>query len=235
MVTAAYGKIIPENIFNTPSFKTINIHPSLLPKLRGASPIQSALLEDLNETGISLIVIDKEIDHGPIISQEKIKIKPNDTYDTLEPKLADLGVKMLIRDLSLYASNKLKPLPQDHSQATFTRKIEKQDGKINWDKPAQEIYNQWRAFIRWPGVFTFIPKKDSQVRLNLVKISIASIPAQLNMNEPGIIFSSGNQVFVKCGNGLIEVHQTQPEGKQIMSAREFINGYQNLLGQKLVF
>jgi methionyl-tRNA formyltransferase len=222
MVVTSYGKIIPENIFNIPSFKTINIHPSLLPELRGPSPIQYTFLEGREKTGVTLIVIDKEIDHGPIISQQELSVEPTDNFNTLEQKLADLGAKMIIQDIPKYIAGSIKPMDQNYPKATFTKKIEKQDGGIDWNKSAQEIYNQWRAFIRWPGIYMFL----GNIRLNLKKVKIAK---DISNKKAGEMFSQDNGLFISCGNGTIEIEEIQPEGKKIMEAQSFINGYQKFL------
>lgn len=229
IVTVAYGKIIPREIFDTPPFKTINIHPSLLPELRGASPIQYALLKAKEETGTTLMLVDEELDAGDIISQEKIKINQNDNYDILEEKLIKLSIDMILRDLPLYISGKIKPRKQNHRKATFTKKIEKKDGGINWSESAIGIYNKWRAFYRWPGIFTFTQDKK---RLNLKEISLTNTMPQAKLGA-GVIFVSNGDLYISCANGLIQVHQIQPEGKRVMEAREFINGYKNLLNKKL--
>lgn len=222
MVVTSYGKIILENIFNIPPFKTINVHPSFLPELRGPSPIQYSLLEGRQKTGVTLIIIDKEIDHGPIVSQEKLDIAPIDTFNTLEQKLADLGAEMIIRDIPKYIAGNIEPINQNHDKATFTKKIEKQDGEIDWNKSAQEIYNTWRAFIRWPGIYMFL----GDIRLNLKKVKIAK---NISAREVGKIFSQDNRLFISCGDGTIEIEEIQPEGKKVMEAQSFINGYRNLL------
>jgi len=229
MVVTDYGNIIPPTIFGYPPFGTINVHPSLLPKLRGPSPIQYALVQGLDETGVSLIIIDEKVDHGPLLSQEKLKIAPGDTYLTLEKKLADLGSKLLLRDVPLYLKRSLKPKTQNHQEATFTRKIEKEQGRVNWALSAQEIYNLWRAFLRWPGIFTFGGGK----RLNLIKISLVSPPSQENSREPGLLFVASSELLVQCGEGVIRIDQIQPEGKTVLAANEFINGYRHLLDKKL--
>jgi len=226
IITADYGQLIPKSIFNSPKFKTINVHPSLLPELRGPSPIQYAFLEGRDETGVSLMVVDDKFDHGPILSQEKLIIGPNYTYNTLEPKLAELGAEMLIRDLPKYISGVLMPQEQSHQKTTYTKKIKKEDGRADWSRPAQEIYNQWRAYVRWPGIFT----SADNLRLNLIEISLASLNKE---KGAGTIFSENRELFIQCGEGVVQVTKIKPEGKRVMVVTEFINGYSRLLNKKL--
>lgn len=226
IVSADYGKIIPAKIFNAPPFKTVNIHPSLLPQYRGPSPIQWALLEGRDETGVTLILIDEELDHGPILGQERLPVAPDDTYLTLEPKLAIVGSEILTRDLARYVAGELKPKEQDHRQASYTKKITKEDGHIDWGQSAAAIYNRWRAFVRWPGIYTFGAGK----RLNLTKIR----PQIKNLNvEPGTVVTVNKQLLIQCEEGAIEILEIQPEGKRPMNAREFINGYRWIIGSRL--
>lgn len=224
IVVVDYGGLIPEEIFNAPPKKTVNVHPSLLPELRGASPIQYALLKGFKKTGVSLMIIDEQFDHGPLISQDEISIEESDTYETLSLKLSSLGAEMIIRDLPAYLSGGITPEPQDDNRATFAKKIQKEDGRIDWHSSVKEIYNKWRAFVAWPGIFTFL----GAVRLNLKKVK----PARDNV-EIGIIRELGGKLLIGCEGGSIEVLIIQPEGKRAMSAGEFINGYKNILNTGL--
>lgn len=234
MIVVAYGQILPYDIFDLPKHKTVNVHPSLLPKLRGPSPIQTALTQGLKETGVSLMLIDEQIDHGPIISQEPLAIGGNDTYLTLESKLADLGSQMLIRYLPQCVSGSLKPQPQNHGKATFTKFIKKEDGQINWPKmSAGEVHNLWRAHIKWPGVFTFFKNKNGQnARLKLIQIEKYPTPGV--GHNPGEMFTdSSKNLYIACRDGAVKIIQLQPENSKILTAREFLNGYGYLIGQIL--
>jgi methionyl-tRNA formyltransferase len=229
-IVVAYGQIIPRSVFDIPKFKTINIHPSLLPKLRGPSPIQEALLKGLKETGVSLMIIDEKMDHGPVLSQETFEISDADNYNTLEIKLADLGSKMLIRDLPKYISGQIKPIVQNESEATYTHLIKKEDGHINLQKTSDEIYNQWRAFLKWPGLFTFFKNRNGQsVRLKLIDIEKADV----SNKSIGEVFTIGKELFVSCDSGEIKIKKLQPENSKIQTAAEFLNGYGYIVGQKL--
>jgi methionyl-tRNA formyltransferase len=161
-IVAAYGKIIPKKILDIPKHGTINVHPSLLPKFRGASPIQSFILSNEKKTGVTIVLLDEKIDHGPIIIQRKL-ITDNLqllNYKELEEKLAELGGNLLVEIIPKYLNNEIKPQKQDHLQATFTKKITKQDGLINLETDSPEIiYKKIRAFTPWPSVYTFIKGK----------------------------------------------------------------------------
>ena len=254
-IVVAYGQIIPRSIFDIPKFKTVNIHPSLLPKLRGPSPIQTALLEGLKETGVSLMLIDEKMDRGPVLSQEKVKIADEDNYRELENKLSDLGSKILIRDLPKYIAGIINPMPQNEADATYTHLIKKEDGRADWNKSAGEIYNQWRAFSKWPGLFTFSKDRlGRQMRLKLIEIyschsaldaesrfsdldagsKSGMTVARGNGNKPGTIITDGQKnLFISCGSGAINVKKLQPENSKTQTAAEFINGYGYVIGQKL--
>lgn len=227
-IVIAYGKIIPESIFASPPHGTVNVHYSLLPELRGPSPVQWALLEGKKETGITLMKIDADMDHGPIISQEKISITPDDTFVTLVPKLNAVAKEQLFRDLPLYISGDISPKEQNHDSATFCKMISKDDGMVKWDMKAKEVYNMWRAFIVWPGIYSVALGK----RINLKAVSVAEIASK---EQVGTLFEQEKKLFVSCGGGILELKEVQPEGKAVMSARDFINGHRKLLGQKLTW
>jgi methionyl-tRNA formyltransferase len=229
-VVVAYGQIIPRAVFDIPKFKTVNIHPSLLPRLRGPSPIQTALLNSMNKTGVSLMLIDEKMDSGPVISQETLAIEDADNYQTLENKLSDLAAEILIRDLPKYINGEIKPAPQDENNITITHLIKKEDGHANWGKSADEIYNHWRAFSKWPVLFSFFKGKSGQsVRLKLVEIE----KSENSKKSAGEVFTAGKKLFIACGDGAIEVKKLQPENSKTQNAAEFINGYGYVIGQKL--
>ncbi len=154
-IVVSYGKIIPKKILDMPKYGTINIHPSLLPKYRGPSPMVSAILNGDTETGVTIIKIDEEMDHGPILAQEKINLTGFEMIQDLEKTLADLGGELLIKTLLDFAEGKIQPVKQDDSQATFCKKIKKEDGLIDLNDDAKENYNKFRAYATWPRTFFF--------------------------------------------------------------------------------
>jgi methionyl-tRNA formyltransferase len=209
VVVAAYGQIIPKEILDIPKFGCLNVHPSLLPKYRGASPIQSAILSGDEKTGITIMLMDEKMDHGPIIAQQELEFSAQGglTSDWQFPKLHDelakLGAKLLIDTIPKYISGKIKPKEQDHSKATFTKILKKEDGLISWSKKPEEIERQIRAFNPWPGTFTFIKKDDKLIRVKILEVEI----------------SSNNELIIK---------KVQPEGKKEMPYEDFLKGYPKL-------
>ena len=157
IVVANYGYILPTEIIKIPKHGCLNIHPSLLPKYRGATPIQAAILDGAAETGVTIIKLDEKIDHGGIIVQEKTTIEPNEDAIVLGKKLAKLGGRMLVKILPAYLIGQLRPQPQDESQASRTKKINKEDGLIDWSKSEAEVDRHIRAMAGWPGAYTILP------------------------------------------------------------------------------
>lgn len=224
-IVVAYGKIIPEEILKLPRLGFVNIHPSLLPKYRGASPMQSAILNGDTESGTSLILLDKELDHGPILAQEKISLNPDETASSLHDKLADLSADLLIKTIPEYAQGEIKPAPQDDSKATFTEQLNREDGKINWTKTADEIERQFRAFHPWPGVYTLW---DGQ-RLKILDLEKFDFHGQ-----PGKIFVEKNQLGVNCKEGAVIFKKVQLEGKKEMESEKFVKGQREVEGKLLI-
>ena len=154
-LVASYGKIIPEKIFKLPKRGTLNIHPSLLPKYRGASPIQSAILNGDKETGVTIMMIDKEVDHGAIVAQEKFELNNEETFESLRDSMAKLGAELLTKILPDWLDGKIKATEQNHSEATFTKKITKQDGEIKLTDDPIINYRKYRALSPKPGIYFF--------------------------------------------------------------------------------
>lgn len=164
-IVASYGKIIPKKIIDLPTHGVLNVHPSLLPLHRGATPLESAILSGDTETGVAIMQIDEEMDHGPILAMEKITLTGNEYYPELRDKLAKIGGALLAQTIPLWLSGKITPTEQDHSKATYTKKITKEDGLVKLSDPAQEIYRKLRAFDPWPGVYFFAQKNGEELRV----------------------------------------------------------------------
>lgn len=196
-VVVSYGKILPQELLDLPPLKTINVHFSMLPKYRGAAPVQFALLNGETKTGTSIFILDAEVDHGFILATKEVDIDPNDTNITLQAKLADISADLLIETLPKYQSGEITPQEQDHSQATFTKIIKKEDGLVDWSKPASEIYNQFRAYQPWPGIYTTWQGKNLKI-----------IDCKLSEDETQL-----------------ELITIQLEGKNPTSLKDFKNGY----------
>lgn len=220
-IIVEYGQIIPQNLIDLPKFGSINIHPSLLPLYRGPSPLQSALVDGKKETGVSLILIDDKMDHGPILAQTKININPEETFLELSEKASVVSGEMLLKTIPNYISGKIKPLPQDDTKAIFCKIINKEDGKINWQDTAKNIFNLYRGLTPWPGLWTVYQGK----RLKFLKIKLAD----KNIPSGQMIFEN-KEIYVGCGQKSLQIEQIQTEGKKPLSAEEFINGNKNFNG-----
>lgn len=232
IILVAYGKIIPGNILGIPSIGIINIHGSLLPKYRGPSPIQNALLEGVKETGATIMLMDEGIDTGDIISQEIIPISENETYPELSEKMAAISSQLLLKTLPLWISGDIKPQPQDSLSATNCQLIEKSDGKIFWDDDAKNIYNKYRAFFSWPGVFAFWENDGTLKRIKFNKISYEESEGEKN-HHIGEVFRSEKGMAIQAAKGLIYPEIIQMEGKKEIAIDEFANGYPNFIGSIL--
>ena len=248
-VIVAYGKIIPQTIINIPTRGAINIHPSLLPKYRGPSPIQYAIKNGDTETAVTIMLIDDQMDHGPVLTQSpRYKIQGTETYPELSNRLSHIGADLLIETIPRYLDGSIKPQEQNHTQATFTKLIKKEHGHINWNNTATDIYNQFRAFQPWPGIFTFADNK--RIKITNCSVGAGLAPAQnvgtqnlsprnnrnpvraglTSVQDIGTIHESPDSTLnVQCSNNTtLEILELQPEGKRPMSATDFLKGYPNI-------
>lgn len=223
-IVAQYGLIIPKKIIDSFPKGMINVHGSLLPKYRGASPIQAALVNGETETGVTIMVMDEKMDHGPILSQAKLGIDTVDTYTSLASKMAAEGLILLLNTLPEWLSNQLNAQPQDESQATFTKLLTKEDGLVDFNKTNDEIYNQYRGLTPWPGIWTIW--NDKRLKLLKIRKSEKILPA-------GLVSATEQKIFIGCGSGSIKVLELQLEGKNPMDAKTFLSGYANINGAKL--
>lgn len=232
IIVAAYGKILPEEVLTLPKFGCINFHPSLLPKWRGASPIQNALLAGETETGVTIMLMDKGMDTGGILAQRSLSIDPNDTTLTLTEKLVSLGAELLLQTLPLFIRHTIKPVPQNNDEATLCQLIEREDGRIIWTDDAEAIYNRYRALSPWPGIFTYWKKNDDRLRLKLIRISFQKNNPQLT--QPlGKVFEIGEKVGVQTTTGIIFLEEVQLEGKTTLPIDEFLRGNEGLINSFL--
>lgn len=222
-IVTSYGKIIPKEILDVPKFKTINVHPSLLPKWRGASPIQSQILSGENEFGTSIMILDEEMDHGPIIANSKLQITNYKlTFKELEQKLIEESEKLLIETLPKFFSGKVKPIPQNHSKATFCQMIEKKDGQVNFSEPADLIERKIRAFENWPSVW--FEKNGKSYKL--LEVDIFNDQEVLKNKKVGEFFLDNKNLVVKCSADGLIIKKIQPESKKALTGYEFWCGYQ---------
>jgi methionyl-tRNA formyltransferase len=225
IIVVGYGRLIPQWMLDLPPLGNINLHASLLPKYRGAAPIQWAIAQGETITGVTTMRIDAGLDTGDILLQREAPIAPEDTALTLSPRLAAIGAALMVDTLRGLQSGSLRPHPQDDSHATLAPILRKEDGLIDFNRPAAEILNRLRGFQPWPGAFTEFRGKNFQVwRVTLANQSLA--PAELHLHE--------NHVLVGCANGTsLELLEIQLEGKKRMTALDFVHGYKPQPGEKL--
>lgn len=216
----AFGMILPEEILKLPKYGAINVHASLLPKYRGASPIQEALLHGDKETGISIIKMDNKLDHGPVYLLKKIPIEENENLESLTKKLAMASREITPLALQDIQEGILRPIEQNHQKATCCQKIKKEDGKIDWKKSAPEIKNLIQAYTPWPSAYTFVGGK---------KLKILSAETDLQNSKPGKFEIENNELKIGTGKGRLIPKKVQIEGKNEMDIKSFLNGYKNLL------
>ncbi|KKU90162.1 MAG: Methionyl-tRNA formyltransferase [Candidatus Yanofskybacteria bacterium GW2011_GWA1_48_10] len=242
-VVAAYGKIIPERYLNMPKHGFLNIHPSLLPKYRGPTPIQSAILNGETTTGVTIMVVDKEMDHGPIIRQTTydqpawpVGRQPTIFYKQIHDELAELGAKLLVETIPDYVNGKTKPVEQDHSQATFTKFFSRIEGHIDWSQTAGQVYNKIRALNPEPGTWTIWRGALMNIRGSenwKLRITPAYRPGrQPTTYDIGTIIKENGKIIVECGEGYLELDRILLEGKKETSALEFSNGHPDFIGSK---
>ena len=222
IVVVAYGKIIPQEYLKIKNIKFINIHASLLPKWRGAAPIQRSLMEMDEETGISIMKIIPKLDSGPFLLQEKIQIKKSDNYDSLSTKLANLGSRLIIKSLNLIETNNFKLIDQDETKATYARKIDKKESKIDWNTPAKKLIAKINGLSPFPGAWFEHKKKRIKI-LEALEVD--------QTGETGEILD--DNLTIACKEKAIQVLSVQKEGKKILKTKEFLSGYLVRKGEKL--
>ena len=225
IIVVGYGRIIPQWMLDLPPLGNINLHASLLPKYRGAAPIQWAIARGENVTGVTTMKIDAGLDTGDILLQQEIPIAPDDTAETLSPKLAALGADLTVATLGSLRGGTIQPRKQDNSQATLAPILQKEDGRIDFSRTATEIVNRLRGFQPWPGAYSQFRGKNLQIR-HATAFDQVVPPAELRVD--------GTHLFVGCGEGTaIEIVELQLEGKKRTSAADFVRGYRPQSGERL--
>ncbi|KKP77866.1 MAG: Methionyl-tRNA formyltransferase [Candidatus Moranbacteria bacterium GW2011_GWF2_35_39] len=232
IIVSAYGKILPKSVLEIPKYGIINTHPSALPKYRGASPIQNAILNGEKKTTATIMLLVEKVDAGDILLQEEIAIKETETYRELSKRLSEISAKLLVKAISLWIEKKIEPKKQNEAQATFCQMIKKEDGKINWNNNAQDIYNRYRAFESWPGIFSYFQKNNQNLRIKLIQIDLDKNGKENNF-QIGEVFEEDEKIKVKTGKGNIVLEEVQLEGKNKISIKDFIRGYPNFVGSVL--
>jgi methionyl-tRNA formyltransferase len=228
IIVVGYGRLIPPWMLALPPRGNINVHASLLPRYRGAAPIQWAIASGETVTGATTMLLNEGLDTGDILLQDYIPIDPADTAITLTPRLAELGACLLIKTLRGLERGTVRPKPQDHSRATFAPILKKEDGQVDFRRSAEEIYNRLRGFQPWPGA-------TAQFRGKSLKIVAAHPePQGAVAPAPSELKWEAEKLLVGCGSGtVLELLQVQPEGKRAMSAREFVSGYHPVPGERV--
>jgi methionyl-tRNA formyltransferase len=227
IVVVGYGRIIPPWMIAIPRFGNLNLHASLLPKYRGAAPVQWAIASGESVTGVTTMRIDPGLDTGDILLQKELPIAPEDTAVTLAPRLAGMGAGLMVETLRGLLAGSIQPVPQDHSRATLAPLLKKEDGLIDFRRPAVEIANRLRGFQPWPGAYTgFLGKGLHLTSAHPVEGAAALAPGELRAEH--------ERLFAGCGQGtVLEILELQPEGKKRMAARDFIHGYRPGPGESL--
>lgn len=223
-VVVAFGQILPQTLLDLPKIAPLNLHASLLPRWRGAAPIQAAIRAGDEETGASVMVMDAGLDTGPVLAQSSLRIAPDETGKSLHDKLAQLGAQLLVQTLPDLINGKLSPVPQDDSRATYAPTLKKADGKLDWTRPAHELELAIRAFSPWPGSFSSWRGVQLKIHAGFVA------PGQA---RPGRVFRHDKGVAIGTGAGLFFPTEVQLAGKQRLTIQEFVNGHGAFLGAAL--
>jgi methionyl-tRNA formyltransferase len=234
IVAAAYGQILRERVLQVPSNGAINIHPSLLPRHRGASPVAAAILAGDEETGVTVMLMSLALDEGPILAQRRIPVAPKDTTGTLTDRLAVIGSELLMETLPHFADGTIQPQPQDPSGVTYAPMVYKEDALIDWKLPATEIWRRVRAYNPWPGAFTYLDGLPLRI--------LEAWPLTENSEEPpGTVVSSPRSpeerlkgaFAIQTGAGLLAILVVQKAGRRPLPATDFLRGERDLIGRSL--
>ena len=223
-VVVAYGQILPKSLLKIPEYGAVNVHASLLPKYRGASPIAWAILKGEEMTGVTTMIMDEGMDTGNILLQAEIPIAKEETAETLHNRLASLGAQLLVETLEKMKSGNIRAIPQDHSKATCAPLLNKEDGHIDWRKEAEEIDRQVRAFNVWPGAFTGLNRQ-------LLKIFRGEVRKRIPTGKAGTVIWVGSDfIEVEAGKDSFLIKEVQLEGKRRMDVRDFLSGHAIAVG-----
>ncbi len=230
-VVAAYGRILPPDLLAIPKRGALNLHGSILPRHRGASPLQSAILQGDGETGITLMLMDAELDHGPILDTLRVPLVGNETFPQLESRLGEAAAEQIAARLPEYIAGRLPPQEQDHAGASFTGLIEKNHGGIVWSRQsASEIERMIRAYEPWPGVFAVWNRNGRELRLRILRAAVAEstalAPGQVGLGEDGC-------PTVGTAEGNLRLLELQIEGKNAQAGDAFARGYREFIGSRL--
>jgi methionyl-tRNA formyltransferase len=235
LVVCDYGEILRPETLATARLGGINLHGSLLPKYRGAAPVQWAILRGETETGNSVIHMTPGLDAGPILAQQRTVIDPEEDAAQLESRLATMGADLVLDVIDSLESGTARPMQQDTSRASKAPRLKKEQGAIDWSRPAQEIKNQVRALVPWPRAYTYWRRADTEpMRLNIDRVVLSTSTAGVASatSQPGTVLDDAHRLVIATGDGPLEIVQLQPAGKRSMSAGEFLRGYRITPGER---
>jgi len=232
-IVAAYGKIIPANILSIPQLGALNIHPSLLPLYRGPTPIEHAIANGDSQTGVSIILLDEEMDHGPIVARESAPIETDDDRITLSRRLANDGARLLMKILPQWTSRELEALPQDDTHASYTKRFERDEGRIFWNIPAAVIERRVRAFLGWPDSYALWQRNNDILRLKIEKAHVV-LGSAAERSYGATWQSADAAIAVQTTEGSLAIDVLRLEGARSMPAEEFVNGYPDIIGTELL-
>lgn len=230
-VVAAYGQLLSSKFLAIPRLGAINVHASILPKHRGASPIQHAIWQGDSETGVSIFQIVRELDAGPILAIERTPIGPSETAGELEQRLSAFAVPVLLRTVDELDAGTSVAEPQDHSKATYARRLKKSDGEIDWNQTADEIACHVRAMQPWPKAFSHWVRPEHPP-LRIIVTRVEPVPDTGAVPNGEVLPSPAGQILIKAGAGVLSLQTVQPEGKRAMPAAEFLRGHHLEPGQR---
>lgn len=230
-VVVAYGKILAQRVLDLPRLGCVNVHGSLLPRWRGASPVQASVLAGDAVTGVSIMKMDAGMDTGPVYTMRETRIEEEESAEELGGRLALMGADVLVETLN-FLEGGLGPVPQDESRATTCPKITREDARVDWTRPAVELARRSRAFTPWPGLFTI--RRNTRVKLSRLS-PVAGAPWLREGKEgssPGTILEAGTRLVVACGEGAVSIATLQAEGRKPLAAAEFVRGERVLPGER---
>lgn len=226
-IIAAYGQILPKGILDIPQYGFINVHPSLLPKYRGPSPIQAAILNGDENTGVTIMRISEKMDSGPILSQKEMEINQGETFLSLHAKLAKVGSELLLNILPKLSKGQAYFENQEENKATYTKILKREDGKIDWQLPAKNIERQIRAFDPWPGVYTMW----NNLKIKIKKARLFHNPDGAKYPVGKVLVVPDNEIGIQCGDGdFLAIETLQLEGKKEVKAEDFLRGHDDFIG-----
>ena len=227
VIVAAYGLFLPDEVLRLPRLGCLNIHPSLLPRHRGPSPVATAILDGDETSGVTIMLLDEGMDTGPILAQRETRISADETAEELTERLFELGSELLVDTLDQWGREQILPTPQNNDDASVTRRLQREDGRIDWSQSADSIARRVRAFTPWPGTFTVWRGKT-------VKILRGSPVDGALSGTPGtVVRLDDSTIAVLTGSGAVEVQSLQMEGRRAMSVADFVRGYGDFVGSTL--